>query len=693
MLKFLRKYQLYILAIGGSLLMVAFLLQPILSRLSPSPLKAKVARLADGTSYNRADIEQANTAINVLKRVNPRALASREMGGLGLDETTESSGALHWLLLVRMARQAGLVGEAGDGASWLDNIAEQEAYFQTRTEGQQGKFQTQAQAEQRMAELKPQILEILNRNVALSAGNSRETMDGIYRILAEARGVYRLMSAVRTMPAYSDVSAVHAAHELLDAYAVNAAVLDSGLVGSAIPDPGDDELRSFFDRYRNLRPGEDDYGIGYTQPTRVRIGWLTLDKNVFMNAVPVDLVELQKIYLQNRDKYTGDFPAERFEIERRFREERATDMMVEADMVLRAQVLAKTRGLSKVNGILSLPGDWDENRPRLEAMAQSVVERINERFSVPLPTPEVTIIGDRWLNAQGVSSLPGLGSASYRVGSSQIPAYALPQYFQMTEPNTTGLDVQVGLPLVEPAATDEAGNRYYAVILGVRPAGPADSIEDIGRERVLSDYRSVRGYEMLTERLDEFRAAIVENGSIAPAVDLAMAIGGDTQVKRPGVIRNILVRRDSVGRGALASTVDPRLNTEPFRTAVIEAGSGVDPLASPEQLAQNPVPVVVGVPSARAVALGLLIAPRPLTAEQFRSVGGGVIAQTAQQELMDAGLGEHDPFSYEALVKRYKLVRLKQDDEGGVAPVPGDEATPETDTGTGNGPGNEPAAT
>jgi len=665
MLKFIRKYQLIILAVGGSLLMVVFLLQPILTRMKPSQLKAKVATLDDGSSFTRLDTQRADVALSLLKRVNPRALGPRSVGGLGLDTSDSRNESLHWLLLVKQAENAGLIGEAGDGAAWLGDIATVEAQIQINAEIQQGLITNPEQYSQRLPTLRAQILEIMDRNARLSAANAGGTLDDVYRILAQARGVYRLLSSLNRMPTFSDINAIRAAHDSLDAVAVNAALLNSSLVEATIPEPSDEQLQAFFDTYKSQSREDNKFAIGYTQPTRIQLAWLTLDKNVFMNAVKVDRVELNKIWRQDREKYPGDFSLERPNLERQYREDQAIDMMIEADRIIRAQVLAATNGLPSNNGILSLPQDWDSRSPKLEDIANTVVERISNQFSISLPTPSVTMIGDRWLNTNAIVSLAGgYGSSSYRVGSRQIPTPSLPQFFELTEPNTTGLDVQAGLPLVDPPATDTLGNRYYAVILGVRTAGPAETIADATREQVLRDYKSVEGYKVLADRADEFRTAIAINDSIAPAINLAMDIAPDPDsVIRPGVVRNILVRRDIIERGALASFVDPRLNTESFRSAVRSASSGLDPLASPEEVAANPIPVVVALPESKSLALALVIAPRPATVERFRTEVQRVIATTAQRELVDAGLAVDDPFSFTALTKRYGLNKIKDDED------------------------------
>ncbi len=662
MLRFIRKYQLFILVIGGSLLMVVFLLEPVLTRLAPSPMKAKVAELADGSTFTRADTQRANVAISLLRRVHPRALGPRSVGGIGLDPSNESSMALHWLLLVKQAETAELVGEAGDGVSWINELAQMEARVIVISEAQQGLITSDEQAEQRLVELTNQISNTMHTKATRSAGMARSTLDDVYRILAQARGVYRLLSAIQTMPSFSDVNAIHAAHETLDAVAINAALLDSSLAAAAVAEPTDEQLQSFFDQYKAQSPEDNEYRIGYTQPTRITLGWLTLDKNVFMNAVKVDRVELHKLWSQNRDQYPEEFPVEKFNLERQYRERIGTDMMVDADRIIRAQIITATKGLPKTNGVLILPDDWEARRPKLEDIARLVVERINERFSVSIPTPAITIITDRWLTGNDIASLPGYGSSTYRVGSRQLPAYTLPQFFELEEPNTLGLDVQVGLPMVDPAAEDQLGNRYYAVVLDARAQGPAESIDDVTRARVVADYKSVEGFKMLRDRIEEFKAAIESNGDLAPAIELATSLVPNPEsVRMPEVKRNILVRRDSIDRGRLTSFVEPSLNVESFRSAVIAAAADIDPLASPEAVAADPIAVVVALPESRSVAISRVVAPRPVSIEQFRALSNRVVATAGQRELAQAAEGLEDPFSFEALSARYGLTWLDED--------------------------------
>ncbi len=666
MLKFIRKYQMLILVVGGSLLMVVFLLQPVLTRLAPSPLKSKVATLGDGTTFTQGDIIRAQAAITLLTRSNPRALQPMSMGGLGLEleegQVTRAT-ALHWLMLADLAQRAGLVGEVGDGMSWIDEIAENEALIQVQTEIRQGLIQDDATYQQRIAELKTQIISAINRNANAAAANMNGSMEDVFRTLAEARGMYRLVNTVYGVPSFSDAKAIDVTRDMSDAVAVNAALIDSALVAGAIDEPTDSELAEFFDRFRDQQPGENDFGIGYQQPTRIKLGWITLNKQRIKDAIEIDRVEIQKIWQREKDNYTGDFAAERFNIEEQYREEQAASIMVEADRQIRAQVLSKTSNLTKVDGVTQLPDNWEEQAPKLDEIAQAVTARLNEQFGLALPALEVNIIGDRWLSDRAIISLPGIGFSTYRIGSRQIPLYTLPQFFEPDAPTNLGLDVQPMLPIVDHAATDQNENRYYAMVIDVREAGPADSIDDAGREQVLADYKSLKGFELLQARSDELAELIRENDDLAPAINMIMSMIPDSEAARPSVFREILVRKGSVAPGRIASNVDQRLNAEAFREDVLSAASDLDPLITPEKVQQNPIVITTALPQSRSLALGLVLAPRPLTIETYRVAAASAMRQATGTEMREAGYFDHNPFSYTALTERFGLEILKKDED------------------------------
>lgn len=667
MLKIIRKYQLIILAIGGSLLMVVFLFQPILGKLSPDPRKATVGKLADGTKLSGFDFQYASSDLAILKVVAPILLLPDGSGGLGIEQGSGDTAELHWLLLSKQAQDAGLVGDSLEGQSWIPELAQRNALLQLQQQVQQGaiQFNSQFEYQQALATLAPQYEGPIARNIALAAGRTGATEADVYRTLAKARGIDRLFRLFKALPAYSDLGLMHAAQDRFDTVAVDAALIKGESYIQSIPVPTDAELQAFFDEYKAQSPSDNDLLIGYTQPSRVKLGWLSLNKQIIQSTMEIDRVELRKTWTLDRKlpedqrKYPGDFAGERANIEVAYRDQRAFSILFEADKIIRAKVLASTQGLHKEGNYYELPEDWDSKRPKLEDIAQAVVTGLQEQLNVTIPLPSVEMHTDRWLTNQDIAFLPGFGGASYRIGSRAIRTPALPN-INDTEESAELLTIQEMLPIVDPAAEDQVGNRYYAVLYAINPAGPADSIEDAGYDRVLRDYRTVKAFEMLNENLPYLLAQAQFTNDLSAAIDAAVAMG-DADTARPGVARNLLVGSQGVARGRLASYVEPGLNTEQFRDAVIEATKGIDPLTSPDAVAASPIYVVASVANAKAIAIAKIIAPRPITVEDFQSQLALILNNEAGTQIQTAVSETQDfPFALETLSSRYGYTRIKK---------------------------------
>ena len=664
MLKFIRKFQLVILAIGGSLLMVVFLLEPVLTSFQKSQMNRTLARLADGGKVTLLEFERARAELDLARRVAPVVFLPKQQRGLGLSFESDQNDdhVYHWILLSRLAEEAGLVGGAEDGRQMVElelqsEIAEavQALSFQVQ-QGMLSADEAMAQLTQYETMRRTQI----NREVAQTASFTRgATEDDIWRALAKFTGAYRLMQLYLTTPAFSPAGAKQGLRELYDSVAVDAAVIPGTVLGAGLAEPTDEELEAFFGPRAGLNPFESEDGIGYIQPARLRLGWMVLEREAVAAAVPVDRVELRKIWdLDSRKpeeqrQYPGDFNSERANIERDFRRDRTDQMMVEADRVVRAEVLRATRTLTRDGDRLVLPENWDAVRPRLDAISEAVVNRLREQ-EVMIPTPTVEVRDNEWMGVEQIDAT-ALGRAFYRVGSRTVLVRDLPGLL-----NENGvyadLNLQVGVPQVDPAAQDTLGNRYYLLVLGHRAAGPAQSIADAGRARVVADFRSVAGFRMLQERMEELRSLAATNG-VAGAIEGLMGEVDQTRVVRPGVLPGIRVSSQQVMPSPRARFVDPALNDAAFRDAVLAAVEGLDPLTGPEALDADPRAVAVALPRARSVALARVLAPRPLTEEDYRAAMPQAVDVLGGQVLRSAieANGGVDPFSLESLRARFGL--------------------------------------
>lgn len=666
MLKFIRKFQLVILAVGGTLLMVVFLLEPVLTSFQRSQLNRPVARLADGGRITLLDTDRARSEIDLARRVAPVVFLPREFGGLGLspDSGATNEHLYHWIMLAWLAEEAGLVGGAQDGRQ----LIEMELQVEIRELAQQLQFALMQgavsweEAQEQLGMYENMRRSQLYREVAATASYSRTaTEDDIWRALARFMGAYRLVRLYNSAPAFSPAGAIAGLRELGDSIAVDAALIPGSVLGAGLPDPDESELESFFEPRAGLEPDEDEFGVGYAQPARVRMGWLVLSREDFNAAVEIDRVELRKMWEldsrkpENQREYPGDFASERANLERAFRAERVDQLMVEADRVIRAQVLQATRALPREDGRMQLPENWDTIRPSLDTIAEAVVTRLGEQ-GVPLRTPTVEIRDDAWLSSRELSQIPGVGNSFFRVGSRTLLTQEVPTLIRENG-LLPDLNLQVGVPLVDPAATDQNGNRYYLLVFAHREAGPARSIDDAGRRRVIDDYKSLEGYRGLLAMLDGLNELASAEGGVRAAVDRVMENADPSRVVRPGVLRNIRVSSLQVSPSVQARNVDPRLNDERFRRAVLEVAEGIDPLTPPENLADDPRGLAVALPSSRSVAVARIIAPRPFTTEDFTSNVQTALGFLTNRTLQTALEGEdaEDPFSYEVLRRRFGL--------------------------------------
>ena len=536
MLKFLRKYNLVIMVIGGSLLMVVFLLQPILTRLAPDPGKRKVATVGDGAVITRADLGAASNDIAILNRFMPFLVS-----GMNLDPDNKDD---HYLLLLHEAERSGLVGEPGDGLDWIPELAIEaargvvaEPYIR---QGYPPAIVNQflnspaqlQQISETAAQLQPRLLE--NR-ISIARGMGRgATEDRVDRALANARGITRLRARYRSALRLSDRVAIAEASKDMDSAVADIITLPADLFEDDIPEPTQEQLQAHFDEFAAEIPGSGEMGFGYRQPPSIKLAWLTLDPAAFAQAIQLDPVEVRKRYAQDRDRYPGEFSEEREAIESEMRQAMVESVMVEADGIVRREVLAATRRLEDDDqGYKVLPENWADTRPRLTQIATTVADELTESQGYRVPLPEVTVRNAEWLTSRDLSQLMPIGRAGIRVGAQPVRVYELPA---IVRENETGfespLKAQVGLPLVEFPGVDAAGRRFYFTVLDARPESPPDALDDV-REQVLADVREKLAYERLLAERDNL-VELAQSDGLGAIEALFSTVEGEPELDEDG---------------------------------------------------------------------------------------------------------------------------------------------------------------
>jgi hypothetical protein len=479
------------------------------------------------------------------------------------------------------------------------------------------------------------------------------TPDEMHRTLARADGVIRMMQAFREAARVSDRRSIAEARKSDDSAVVDVAFLPAEALVATIPDPDAAALQAHFDRFKATKPGEGEYGIGYLLPSRVKLEYLRLDKKAIEDAIPVDAVELVKRYRQAHPGETGALnPEERTRLEAQMKSEEAARLMQEAQVIIQAEVTKVTRRLDRDGKYRKLPADWEQNRPKLTAIAQVVQEQISKSAGIAFPLPAVTVKGE-WLTQQKLGQLPGIGRSTLHQGGTEVPFTTVVSWTRELGGPESQVAVQKGIPLAENYLSDAAGNRYYFSVLDTHDESAPDTVEEI-REDAVHDYKVLKAFDALKARAEELRSAAIAGGIPAAADAFAKTPLPEGKFpEKPQV--EVAVR---LGRQGAASR-DLNRDKDALKT-IMDAAEKLDPKAPPDSFPPEQSTLMVASAKAKGLFATRLRAFLPLTREDYMRIDRQAVARENNQE-MDAAIATAEPpFSLDALLRRH--VYLKGDE-------------------------------
>jgi hypothetical protein len=663
MLKLLRKYNKWILVIGGTLLMMAFLVPQAISQFGSNPGSVVIARI-DGKPVRAGDENHAQLELHALKALSNGLIL--ELLGLQDKDTT------WWMLLKSEAREGGFIAEASDGPAWIPDLARTFAEIAMDQVDRFGLGWRNPQNASLFAQIYQQGTpqELYSKTLAnweshmqqgreVAAAESRLTVKDVDLALAEARGIVRMRAAYYGAARMSDRLSATIARRRLDSAYTDLLAIPAQKFADTIPAPDDAALQAHVDRFKTVRPGEGEFGIGYLLPARLKLEWMTLDARAILDAIPADPVEVNKRFLQNRETYRGEFAAERARVEADYKNEKLNQVLTEAHRVIQAQVLQATRRLESDGRYRKVPADWESQRPRFERIAKEVVDQVQRGTGVTIPLPSVTV-RDRWTTGPDLASLPGIAGATFQSGNSQFPlARVLMSVRELLAPGADSpVPLQVGVPLTETYFTGPGGSRTYVTVLGARGESEPESIEEV-RESATEDYKNLKAYESLVARMPEWKSLAV-SGSLEAVRDAVFPPppeppGGGPMPpdERPGISLHARVTRERVFQGEGDARSFQLADTEAVRTAIMTAADTLDPLADPATLPVERATVASGSPQRLAVVIGRITGLAPLTREEIRMAGMGLVANLQRDELAEALRGGSNPFSLERLKQRH----------------------------------------
>lgn len=667
MLKFLRKYNKWILVIGGSLLMVAFLAPQAIQQLPK--LRDKTVARYDGEPVKASEIQLASDELRAIDAIGGRLPVTDVLLTLTAPNNERD---VEWYLLSREAEEAGFVGSDQDGVTLYPLIAQQLAMAEVQYRMQQ--FQqrlTPLQQQQLAAQLAPQWQERLLANESNAAGAGRfRTLEELRRTFAKLHGVLRMTQAFERVPRYSSSRATRAGKETFSSAVYDYLVIPADRFIQNIEDPSEEAIQAHFEQYKDKMPSETDYGIGYLQPQRLKLEWLVIDRTGIENAITIDPVEASKYQQLNKDRFPGTFTQEKPNVEAVLRRETASGIMDQIENIVQAEMLSATRTIEQEGGYYVLPEDWSDQRLDLETLAQTIVEKVadsNEGLTIPAPTVERR--ADTWHTQQDILMLPDIGFSSIQIGSQQIPFYQGVFAVRELNPNLN-LPIQTGVLASAYPFTGPDGSRYFFRVLDSRDVSPPESVDEV-REEIVTDIKRIAAYEELLSELPNYAEVAASAGLEAVQEAVNAGLPEPDEEGAEDAPARVQVRESVTLRSRVGQTTPAVFRDEDVLKAAYDVSRPLDPTRDIESVPLAERTFHAPAPKSLAVVVGHVDGLAPLTAESFASSYDQLKSMLTQLEVIEIEERAY-PFSYENLLNRHNF----EDLSGRLVASRGDASTP-----------------
>lgn len=610
MFKFLRKYNKWILAVGGTLLMIVFLIPQAIENMAQRAGTARATRATlgpDGRERVPLDawvqIQQENEFLDRLSRISPMQLLT----GLGKPDD-----ASHWFLLVREAEAAGLVGSYRA----IDFTDEQ------------------------------------LRNIAANTGTAPNI---ILSASARLDGVNRLLSLYTNAGEVSDRRLKQYASRMFHRVEARFIPIEASAEHSQYQ-PTEEELQQQLAAYGDIAPGEGPMGFGYRLPNRIKLEWIEVPVSAVRSAIlrseDMNNIALRRHWLRESRTAGTTLPpvVEGAEIPEAVREhllaKLTADRLEEIAKFGNDQLRAARRGLRTDDGYVVLPADWETQRLSLAALA----EQIQSRFDIELPA--YRSIGDRWLEVNELDSLEGIGRAtSDRFGT--VPR-ALPELVRAAQEFGGSPTIQIQSGVAGPPLRGTDNSVYFFRVLDT-DASRAPRTVDEAREKMIADLRRKAHYDALVSAASELEREAINEGLLATALNHGSSVASDTVTL---VSQEMLRFQRQFGQPIAAMPRSlPGVGVNPKATETIIDRA----LALPQDTSFSDLPVeqrtfVVPVEDALTVLVVQLTRNMPLTTAAYAELSRDNLIKSL---ILSEELGgrEHirNAFGLDVLVKRHNF--------------------------------------
>jgi hypothetical protein len=447
-LKFLRKYNKWLLAVFCVFLMIAFLIPQAAQQFAPNPATATMATIYDGEEINREQLTEYVNDLMVLRRLR---LDNVFLPGLALVPNTgnELDDALTWMLIQRAAQENGIDASSQAAfnlvASVLDVQNEEELEEKAREMNASADYLIKVGKQYLIAEQYRQLVagiefkkptgadqiaspglqrlyainelnqainpvsEMYQESFGIPAGQAR--FAALQQLMMQPQSAQQITEVLSKIAGHPRVTAQQVQYLLqrqLTEVDLTVVVIDAEdrVAGVTV---SEEEVQKTFERYADDAPGTGQpYGLGYRVPDRVQLEALRIPFDGVREAVKKDVTaeDVRQFYDDNRDAFIdfdaiaagGDVKPRpltavlRDEIRTMLVYQRAQEKTAEIAQAARLQLNEDARGLKDDGPYKALPKDFKPT-PLVE-----VAGDIEEDFGV---SPEIVVVDD-WVSGPDI---------------------------------------------------------------------------------------------------------------------------------------------------------------------------------------------------------------------------------------------------------------------------------------------------
>jgi hypothetical protein len=621
MFKFLRKYSVWIMGFGGSLLLIAFLAPNVIQQLAQQAgyAGASQAEVGDGETVGFDEWQQILRESQIIDRLGT------SIPGIGFVESPA-----HWFLLTREANLAGLTPPI-------------------------------------------RVVGIDTQSLLAIASNTGSRPEFVLQTLAHLQGVQRLIQTYQTAGRFSDRRLRKVADDLLSSVAVETIVIPS------TPEDNesfsDEKMQAQLDLWADTPVGEGDHGFGYKMPNRFKVEWLHIPVDAInqatRNSDGFSTMEQRKFWRRNENDPRFPFVESGASVPEVVRDAFLDTLTKKTSSDISRfasdQLRNPRRGVEERNGFIVLPDGWLDKQVGLEQLAAS----LQEEFDIVLPAYGSVA---QLTTTEDATSIPVIGSiVAMNLGDLPTSFTTLVQAAKEFDGN--GLfRIQEGVasPVIETADGDLCIFR----ITETDPARKPNSIDEV-RAAVANDLGRIARWETLQAEADIIVALARDAGMLATSVKYGVTVNRPKQVsmvdtgvpsildassRRPLMIQSISQRMAAGQQISDMFSTIPNLETndEAVIQAIIDKAADL-PIETHVASLDKEDRIFV-VPSYKNMALVLVrvTGTAPASSELAAAFSGGTstILQTmVSVDELGGTEGIGDVFSFESLAKRHKFKR------------------------------------